>query len=86
MAGHRMHSLAFKKQGVQECAAKATLIGLASEYDLSRKSRPQGVRLEAFPARRRRPYSRGRTGGSVQCRPQGRRRRLRAPFHACRRV
>ena len=36
MARHRIHSLAFKKQVVQEYAAGATLNGLAREYDLSR--------------------------------------------------
>ena len=36
MARHRIHSLAFKKQVVQEYAAGATLNGLAREHDLSR--------------------------------------------------
>jgi transposase-like protein len=36
MARHRIHSLAFKKQVVQEYAAGATLNGLARQYDLSR--------------------------------------------------
>src|SRR3954468_4032412 len=36
MARHRVHSLAFKKQVVQEYAAGATLNGLAREHDLSR--------------------------------------------------
>ncbi len=36
MARHRIHSLSFKKQIVQEYAAGATLNGLAREYDLSR--------------------------------------------------
>jgi transposase len=36
MAPHRIHSLAFKKQVVQEYAAGATLNGLAREHDLSR--------------------------------------------------
>ncbi len=36
MARHRIHSLAFKKQIVQEYAAGATLNGLAREHDLSR--------------------------------------------------
>ena len=36
MARHRIHSLAFKKQVVQEYAAGVTLNGLAREYDLSR--------------------------------------------------
>ena len=33
MARHRIHSLAFKKQVVQEYAAGATLNGLAREHD-----------------------------------------------------
>jgi transposase len=33
---HRIHSLSFKKQIVQEYAAGATLNGLAREHDLSR--------------------------------------------------
>jgi transposase len=37
MARHRIHSLAFKKQVVQEYAAGATLNGLAREHDLSRR-------------------------------------------------
>ena len=36
MARHRIHSLSFKKQIVQEYAAGATLNGLAREHDLSR--------------------------------------------------
>src|SRR5215213_544845 len=36
MARHRIHSLAFKKQVVQEYAAGATLNALAREHDLSR--------------------------------------------------
>ena len=36
MARHRIHSLSFKKQYVQEYAAGATLNGLAREHDLSR--------------------------------------------------
>ncbi len=36
MPRHRIHSLAFKKQVVQEYAAGATLNGLAREHDLSR--------------------------------------------------
>ena len=36
MARHRIHSLSFKKQIVQEYAAGATLKGLAREHDLSR--------------------------------------------------
>ncbi len=36
MARHRIHSLVFKKQIVQEYAAGATLNGLAREHDLSR--------------------------------------------------
>ena len=36
MARHRIHSLSFKKQVVQEYAAGAPLNGLAREYDLSR--------------------------------------------------
>src|SRR3954462_13656579 len=36
MARDRIHSLAFKKQVVQEYAAGATLNGLAREHDLSR--------------------------------------------------
>src|SRR3954454_14008138 len=36
MARHRIHSLSFKKQVVQEYAAGATLNGLAREHDLSR--------------------------------------------------
>jgi len=36
MAPHRIHSLSFKKQIVQEYAAGATLHGLAREHDLSR--------------------------------------------------
>src|SRR5215213_6920133 len=38
MARHRIHSLAFKKQVVQEYAAGATLNALAREHDLSRRS------------------------------------------------
>src|SRR4051794_1901654 len=36
MARHRIHSLAFKKQIVQEYAAGATLNGLARQHDVSR--------------------------------------------------
>ena len=36
MARHRIHSLAFKQQIVQEYAAGATLNGLARQHDLSR--------------------------------------------------
>src|SRR3954454_1251618 len=36
MARHRIHSLSFKKQIVQEYGAGATLNGLAREHDLSR--------------------------------------------------
>src|SRR4051794_24397199 len=36
MARHRIHSLAFKKQVVQEYTAGSTLNGLAREHDLSR--------------------------------------------------
>src|SRR3954467_5576338 len=36
MARHRIHSLSFKKQIVQEDAAGAKLNGLAREHDLSR--------------------------------------------------
>ena len=36
MARHRIHSLAFKKQIVEEYAAGATLNGLARQHDLSR--------------------------------------------------
>ena len=36
MARHRIHSLSFKKQIVQEYAAGATLNGLAREHDVSR--------------------------------------------------
>src|SRR5688500_4250343 len=36
MARHRIHSLAFKKQIVEEYAAGATLDGLARQHDLSR--------------------------------------------------
>ena len=47
MARHRIHSLSFKKQIVQEYAAGATLNGLAREHDLSRNL----IRISAAIAR-----------------------------------
>ena len=43
MARHRIHSLAFKKQVVQEYAAGATLHGLAREYASISDTRPPRV-------------------------------------------
>src|SRR4051794_14620124 len=65
MARHRIHSLAFKKQVVQEYAAGATLNALAREHDLSRRSTrrfahgrlPRAACITATAVRGKRPFS-----------------------------